>query len=175
MHEMPDTDAPIARMLADAVQLGDRPVEGWNPAHCGAIDIRILADGTWMHEGAPIRRPELVRLFASVLRREPDGSHVLVTPGEKLTIEVEDAPYVAVEMAAEGEGARRRIAFRLNTGEVVIAGQDHAITLANGRHYLHVRRGLMARISRPVFYELAEIALAENGGVTSNGIRFDLG
>lgn len=175
MDATEDTPGPIAAMLADAAEIAGRPLDKWHPAHCGAIDIRILADGTWLHEGTPIRREPLVRLFASVLRREPDGSHVLVTPGEKLTITVEDAPFVAVAMATEGSGQARRIAFRLNTGEVVIAGPGREITLRDGRPYVHVRAGLMARIGRAVFYELAEIALAEGGSVVSDGAEFPLG
>lgn len=175
MDDTPHADGPISRLLAAASDLGGRPVEAWNPAHCGDSLMVIRADGQWLHEGRPIARPELVRLFASILRREPDGSFVLVTPGEKLAITVEDAPFVAVEMASEGEGDARRLAFRLNTDEVVIAGPDHAILMEDGRPYLHVRRGLNARIARPVFYELADLALAEGGSIGSNGARFPLG
>jgi hypothetical protein len=157
------------------------PVEQWHPAHCGHSAMRIAADGTWFHEGSPIGRPELVRLFSSILRREPDGDFVLVTPAEKLDIEVEDAPFVAVEMKAEGEGETARLAFRLNTGELVAAGPDHPLRLAtapNGpRPYLHVRPGLEALVARPVFYELAERALASGAtpsGVWSDGAFFAL-
>src|SRR4051794_35041429 len=103
--------------LSQIVQLAEEkrlpPVESWNPTHCGASGMRIARDGTWFHEGSPIGRPAMVRLFSTVLRREPDGGHVLVTPVEKLDIEVEDAPFVAVEMKSEGEGRARRLAFRL--------------------------------------------------------------
>jgi hypothetical protein len=170
--------SPIARLRAAAAEQGAvapmRPVEAWNPSHCGHSGMVIEASGRWLHEGRPIARPELVRLFASILRREPDGSFVLVTPGEKLTIEVEDAPFVAVEMAAEGEGAGQRLAFRVNTGEVVIAGPDHPLTLRDGRPYLAVRRGLEARIDRAVWVELAELALAGSGAVRSDGATFRL-
>ena len=176
MDDAPHPDGPIARLVAAATDLGGRPVEAWNPSHCGDSLMVIRADGSWLHEGRPIARPELVRLFASILRREADGSFALVTPGEKLAITVEDAPFVAVEMASEGEGDARRLAFRLNTDEVVIAGPDHAILMEDGRPYLHVRRGLNARIARPVFYELADLALAEGGdSIMSNGVRFRLG
>ena len=171
---MPDP-TPIETLIAAVHAARARPVMDWHPAHCADGRFRILADGGWLHEGNPIRRPELVKLFASLLRREPDGSHVVVTPAEKLTVEVEDAPFVAVEVASEGAGVGRRLAFRLNIDDIVIAGPDHAITLADGRPYLHVRHGLMARIARPVFYELAEFALGEGAtGLHSQGAWFAL-
>jgi hypothetical protein len=116
----------------------------------------------------------MVRLFASILRREADGSFVLVTPVEKLTIDVEDAPFVAVEMAAEGAGADQQLAFRLNTGEVVVAGPDNPLSVRDGRPYLLVRPGLEARLDRPVWLELAELALAQGGTVRSGGAAFPL-
>jgi hypothetical protein len=151
------------------------PVETWHPAHCGDSDMRIAADGTWFHAGTPIGRPELVRLFSTILRREADGSYVLVTPGEKLDIAVDDAPFVAVEATVAGEGPAATIAFRLNTGEHVIAGADNILrveTAPDGtpRPYLHVRRGLEALVVRAVFYQLADLALAADPpGVWSNG------
>ena len=96
-----------ARRARRADRRQARPVERWNPPYCGEIDMRIAADGTWLYRGSPIGREALVRLFASILRREPDGRHVLVTPVEKVGIAVEDAPFLAVEVAAEGEGAER--------------------------------------------------------------------
>jgi len=109
------------------------PVEQWNPAHCGDSEMRIAADGTWFHQGSPIGRKEMVRLFSTILRREPDGSFVLVTPVEKLSIEVEDAPFIAVEMTSEGAERDRRIAFRLNTGDLILADADHRLSRRNGR------------------------------------------
>ena len=165
--------ADIARMAAEQKL---PPVDRWNPEHCGHSGMRIARDGTWFHEGSPIGRPAMVRLFASILRREPDGSHVLVTPVEKLTIDVEDAPFLAVELKSEGEGRGRSLAFRLNIDAVVVAGPEHALRL-QGRPYLDVRRGLEALIARPVYYELAEIALAEGTeppGVWSRGAFFPL-
>ncbi len=157
------------------------PVETWNPAHCGHSDMRIARDGTWFHQGSPIGREAMVRLFASILRRERDGSHVLVTPGEKLDIDVEDAAFFAVEVKSEGQGTARRLAFRLNTGDLVVAGPAHALrfeTTPDGpAPYLHVRGGLDARLARPVFYELAELALAEAHrppGLWSDGIFFTM-
>ena len=141
----------------------------------------IARDGSWFHEGRPIKRPAMVRLFASILRREPDGGYVLVTPVEKLDIAVEDAPFVAVEMKSEGEGGDRRLAFRLNTGELIVAGPAHPLRLDaryDGPHlYLEVRSSLEARLARPVYYELAEMALAEGAepaGVWSSGVFFPM-
>lgn len=157
------------------------PVDQWNPAHCGDSEMRIAADGTWFHQGAPIGRPNMVRLFSTILRREPDGGYVLVTPVEKLSIAVDDAPFVAVEMKAAGDGPDSQLAFRLNTGELVTAGPDHALRFEEGqdgpRPYLHVRGGLEALVARPVYYELAERALAGGDpapGVWSDGAFFPL-
>ena len=185
---MPESRPPIdlhklglAELQALIQQRRLPPVDQWNPERCGHSGMRIARDGTWYHEGAPIRRPEIVRLFSTVLRREPDGRHVLVTPVEKLDIEVESTAFRAVEMKVEGEGRDRRIAFRLNTGDVVIAGPDHPLRFEardDGPHpYLSVRAGLDARLARPVYYELAEIALEEGAdrpGVWSQGVFFAL-
>jgi len=159
------------------------PVELWHPAHCGDSGMRIAADGTWFHEGSPIGRPEMVHLFSTILRREADGGYVLVTPGEKLDITVDDAPFVAVAATSEGQGAGRRIGFRLNTGDHVIADADHPLrvtTAADGtpRPYLHVRGRLEALVNRATFYELADWALAERAdppGLWSCGSFFRFG
>lgn len=155
------------------------PVEQWNPSHCGDSSMRIARDGTWFHEGSPIGRPAMVRLFSTILRREADGSYVLVTPVEKLSVHVEDAPFVAVELKSEGESEDRSLAFRLNTGDLIVAGPDHALRFAakaNGPHpYLLVRRGLEALVARAVYYELAELALTEGQnppGLWSGGAFF---
>jgi hypothetical protein len=186
---MPETSPPPADLsglgLADIARLAEArklpPVEQWNPRHCGDSRMRIARDGTWFHEGSPIGRPAMVRLFASILRREPDDSFVLVTPVEKLGILVEDAPFVAVELKSEGAGRERSLAFRLNTGDLVVAGPSHRLRLEqaqDGPHpNLEVRRGLEARLARPVYYELAEIALGEGAqppGVWSGGDFFAL-
>jgi hypothetical protein len=141
--------------------------------------MRIARDGTWFHQGSPIGRLPMVKLFSTILRREPDGSYVLVTPVEKLDIAVDDAPFVAVELKSEGEGESRRLAFRLNTGDLVVAGDDHPLRFeekADGPHpYLLVRKGLEALVARPVYYELANIALDEGAtppGVWSGGQFF---
>ena len=180
MEPLPDLAtlslAEIAR-LASERRLP--PVEQWQPAHCGPSDMRIARDGTWFHQGSPIGRPEMVRLFSSILRRERDGSYVLVTPVEKLDIEVEDAPFVAVEMKVEGSGSDTRLAFRLNTGDLVTAGRDHPLRFADGgdgpRPYLLVRGGLEALVARSVYYDLADLAVGGNDaepGVWSDGAFF---
>ena len=163
--------AEIARLAAERRL---PPVEQWHPPHCGHSGMRIARDGTWHHEGRRIERPEMVRLFSTILRREPDRGFVLVTPAEKLEIEVEDAPFVAVEMTSDGEGRERVLGFRLNTGDVVVAGSDHPLKLEGARPYLEARRGLDALIARPVYYELAEMAIGA-GGVWSGGAFFPLG
>jgi len=168
--------------LADIARMAEErrlpPVDKWNPSHCGDSAMRIARDGIWYHEGSPIGRPAMVRLFSTILRREPDGSFVLVTPVEKLAIEVEDAPFVAVELKTEGAGKDRNLAFRLNTGDLVVAGPGHELRFEDGPHpYLAVRGGLDALIARPVYYELAEIALDEGAnppGVWSRSAFFAL-
>lgn len=159
------------------------PVDQWHPSHCGDSEMRIARDGSWYHQGSPIGRPAMVKLFSTILRREPDGRFVLVTPVEKLDIVVEDAPFVAVELRSEGEGRDRRLGFRLNTDEHVIAGPEHPLRVelesdGTPRPYLHVRGGLDALIARSLFYELAEIALADGDdppGVWSDGSFFPIG
>jgi hypothetical protein len=170
--------ADIARLLEDEKL---PPVERWNPENCGTSGMRIGRDGTWFHEGSPIGRPAMVRLFSTILRREPDGSYVLVTPVEKLDIEVEDAPFVAVELKSEGQGESRSLAFRLNTGDFVVAGPERPLRFAAGEDgphpYVEVRAGLEALIARPVYYELANLALdegAEPAGLWSGGAFFPL-
>ena len=185
---MPETRPPIdlkglsfaelERMMAERRL---PPVERWNPEHCGNSDMRIARDGTWFHQGAPIARPAMVRLFSTILRREPDGSHVLVTPVEKLSIEVEATAFRAVEMMSEGEGKSRRVALKLDSGEVVVIGSDHPLGLTPGESgpspRVLVRHGLEAELSRSLYYELAEIALAEGAdppGIWSDGQFFAL-
>jgi uncharacterized protein len=169
--------AEIARAVAERRL---PPVEQWNPTHCGDSDMRIAADGTWFHGGTPIGRPALVKLFSTVLRREADGGHVLVTPYEKLSIAVDDAPFLAVECASEGSGQARTLTFRLLTDDIVIAGPGNPLrveTAGDGtpRPYLAVRGGMQALINRPVFYQLADWALDEGAsppGLWSGGCFF---
>lgn len=175
--------ADIARALADKRL---PPVERWNPDHCGDIDMVIRRDGAWWYNGSPIGRQSMVKLFSTVLRRDPDGKYYLVTPVEKLGITVEDAPFVAVELVSEGAGKDRTLAFRLNTEDYVIAGPDNRLRVevdgktGEPRPYLHVRRGLEALVSRSVFYELVQLAMEDCGesgtlGLWSKGEFFVLG
>lgn len=178
--EPPDAAAALAALLSRAAAGHGRlpPVERWNPAHCGTIDIRIDRDGGWHYLGTPIRRAPLVRLFSTVLRREPDGSYVLVTPGEKLTIRVEDVPFLAVEMIAEGEGPARRLTFRTNLGDIAVADADHPLRFPDAADggfmpYLTVRGGLEARLTRALAVDLAafvEEDAAGRAGVWSGGV-----
>lgn len=178
------TDAPPKTGLDGVAQaakaVGERglpPVHLWNPPHCGEIDIRIRKDGVWFHEGAPIGREALVRLFSTVLRLDPDGYH-LVTPIEKMKITVEDAPFIATRVDREDQA----LVFQTNVGDTVEAGPENRIRVeidpgtGEPRPYLHVRRGLEALIARPVFYELAEMAVQEGEawGVRSNGAFFPI-
>lgn len=152
------------------------PVEGWAPKSKGDSEMRIAADGTWYHQGSPITRDAMVRAFAGLLKRDEDGQHWLVTPFEALTIEVEDAAFIATDCARRDGG----LAFRLNTDELLIAGPDHALRAAGDVDtpaiYLHVRRGCEARLNRSTYQQLAEIALAEGDDwtVESQGERYTL-
>ena len=180
-------EGAIAAAKAQAPGRGLPPVHLWNPAHCAEIDIFIRKDGAWFHEGAPIGREALVRLFSTVLRKDPDGFH-LVTPAEKMKIRVEDAPFVAtrVDRSLRQDGAEK-LTFLTNVGDEVEAGPDNGLRIetdpASGepRPYLHVRRGLEALIARPVFYELVEMAQERQTpqgpvlGVVSNGAWFPVG
>ena len=172
----------VVQAVKQAPGRGLPPVHLWNPAHCGDIDIVIRRDGLWFHEGSPIGREALVRLFSTVLRKDPDGYH-LVTPVEKMRITVEDAPFIAVRVDRVGEALR----FTTNVGDEVEAGPENAIRVemnpktGEPRPYIHVRRGLEARIRRPVFYELVEMAEERDTpegprlGVSSNGAWFPVG
>jgi len=144
---------------------------------CGDLDVRIAADGTWFHEGHPIRRMPLVKLFASVLTRDDAGDYWLVTPVERARIRVDDVPFLAVELKAEGEGESQRLGFRTNLDDWVTAGPKHPIAYRaqpGGREpapYLTVRDRLEARLTRAAYYELAEHAVERPwGGGTRLGV-----
>lgn len=178
----PGLDGVIAA-AKQAPGRGLPPVHLWNPAHSGEIDIVIKADGRWVHEGATINRAALVRLFSTVLRRDPDG-YWLVTPVEKMKITVEDAPFIATAVDQDRDVAGRPVLrFTTNVGDEVEAGADNALRVEiepatqEPRPYLHVRRGLEALISRPVFYELVGMAQERDGvlGVESGGAWFAIG
>ncbi len=153
------------------------PVESWNPERSGNSEMQIEANGRWFHQGGEIKRAAMIRAFSSLLRRDDDGFW-LVTPHEKLSIIVDDAPFIAVELRSEGGRENRQLAFRLNTDDLVIAGADHVLEMRDDAPYLHVRRGLWAKLARPVYYELAEYAITENpdlAGLWSDGCFFQLG
>ena len=183
---MPETRPPIELQRVSLAELqkllDDRrvpAVDQWNPSQCGHSGMRIARDGTWYHEGAPICRPAMVRLFSTVLRREADGRHVLVTPAEKLDIDVESTAFRAIDMRIEGEGGDQRIAFALDSGDALILGPHHPLRIVDTpigpSPRLHVRHGLEAELTRAVYYELAELALSDGqGGVWSDGAFFPL-
>ena len=160
------------------------PVARWHPDQVGDIDIRIAANGDWYHEGARIKRFAIARVFATILRVE-EGEHYLVTPAEKLRIQVEDAPFIATDFESEGTGAKRRIVFAINVGDAVLADAEHPIIVEDRegepRPYVHVRDGLRALIARPAFYRLVDLAEEGDGegegevSVWSAGERFVLG
>jgi uncharacterized protein len=147
---------------------GPPPVERWNPPFCGDIDMRIAADGTWFYQKTPIGRLALVKLFASVLKREGD-KYFLVTPVEKVGIVVDDAPFLAVEMSASDDEVGRVLRFRTNVDDWITAGPDHALRFeaqpetGGLKPYLHVRRDLWAKVTRALFYDL--VALGEERDV----------
>ncbi len=166
----------LAQIAELAAQRKLPPVQEWHPAKTGDSEMRIAQDGRWYHQGGEIRRKAMVRAFSSLLRCEPDGSFSLVTPYEQLSIIVEDAPFLAVEVQTEGTGQGRKMAFRLNTDDLIIAGPEHCIEI-RPLPCLHVRAGLWAKIARPVYYELAELALEERAmplGLYSNSAFFAL-
>ena len=170
--------AAVAAAARQAPGKGLPPVHLWHPDHCGEIDIVVRADGTWMHEGSPIGRKELVRLFSTVLRLDPDGYH-LVTPVEKMRITVEDLPFRAVAMQRDGDD----LSFTTDVGDTVVAGPDHPIVVetdpvtGDPSPRIQIRAGLEARIVRAVFYDLVEMAKVEAGRLTvrSGGQTFALG
>lgn len=173
----PDLRAMSLLEIAKAVEERKLPpVEQWNPAETAESHMRITADGSWFHDGRPITRPAMVRAFASLLLRDAEGRHWLVTPECRQSIAVEDAAFVAIDMQAQ-EGT---LAFRLNTDELVLAGPDHPLRAAGDREtpaiYLAVRHGCEARLDRSTWLQLAEHALATGDGSTvqSQGATFAL-
>lgn len=160
----PSLKEVIARFGSEEGLRKKPPVHLWNPPFCGQIDMRIARDGSWHYMGSPIPRPAMVKLFASILRHEPDDSYVLVTPAEKCQIRVDDAPFLAVEATVAGEGADRLIAFRTNVDDIVPLDAEHplrvAVNPATGEPspYVLVRDRLEALLARPVYYQLVEMA-----------------
>ena len=164
---------------------GAPPVHLWNPPFCGDLDMRIAADGTWHYLGTPIGRQAMVRLFASVLKREGDR-YFLVTPVEKVGIKVDDAPFLAVAMKREGAGKDRTLLFRTNVDDVVRCDADHALRFepekgtGGVKPYLHVRRDLWALVTRALFFDLVALGEVrkldgrEQFGIASAGAFFPM-
>lgn len=176
---------PSAQGIADAVRAtksrGLPPVHLWNPPFCGDLDMRIARDGTWFYLGTPIGRPELVRLFSSVLKKE-DGKYFLVTPVEKVGITVDDAPFVAVDFEPAGADRDQVLTFTTHVGDVAIAGADHPIRVVRDPDtgepspYVHIRADLEALIDRKSFYRLVDIGAHHDGwfGLWSSGEFFPI-
>lgn len=164
----PERSAPAVGLDAltgavkEAGKKGPPPVHLWNPPFCGDIDMRVARDGTWFYAGTPIGRPALVKLFASVLKREGER-YFLVTPVEKVGITVEDAPFLAVEMGMQGEGEGRALRFRTNADDWTTCGPEHPLRFEREpgtegvKPYVHVRAGLWAKLTRALFFDLVEL------------------
>ncbi len=157
----------LAKTIRKAAKKGPPPVHLWNPPFCGDLDMRISRDGLWWYLGTPIGRMPLVKLFASVLRRDDDGKYYLVTPVEKIGITVDDAPFVAVDFRVEGEGKDQTLIFVTNVDDETVAGPEHPIRVERDPEtgepspYVHVRARLEALIDRKSFYRLVEICRHE--------------
>lgn len=177
----PSAEGIAASARAAQKGKGLPPVHLWNPPFCGDLDIRIARDGTWFYLGTPIGRPELVRLFSTILKRE-EGRFFLVTPVEKVGITVDDAPFVAVDFDASGAGAAQLLRFVTNVGDHAEAGPDHPIRVTRDAvtgepaPYVHIRAGLEALIDRKSFYRLVDIGAHHDGwfGLWSGGQFFGI-
>jgi hypothetical protein len=163
----PDTADTLSGLIAASARNGElakpRPVERWDPPYCGEIDMLIRTDGTWFYNGSPIGRAALVRLFASILRKDGDR-YVLVTPVEKVGTKVEDAPFLATAMHAQDAPEGETLVFETNVGDVTRAGPSHPLRFERGAHdgvkpYVHVRGGLWARLTRPLAHDLVDVAV----------------
>lgn len=187
MENKTEANADPFSLVKNIKTRGPAPVHLWDPPFCGDMDMRIARDGSWYHEGSLIRRPAMVKLFASILKREDDGEFYLVTPEEKVRIQVEDCPFVATAVDISGRGKRQQLDFTTNLAESFLADANHAITVDDDplkgepHPIVHVRNGLNALINRNVFYQL--VAAAEHReydnfqitGIWSSGTFFELG
>jgi hypothetical protein len=173
----------LTRAAAESDKAGARPVEKWNPPYCGDIGMKIRRDGVWLYQESPIGRIALVKLFASILRKDEDGKTYLVTPAEK--VEVEDAPFLAVEMAVSGEGRNQMLTFRTNVDDVVTVDAAHPLrfqkTKPEGglKPYVLVRGRLEALCTRAIYAELVELAKPEDAmgeviGLWSGGLWWEI-
>jgi hypothetical protein len=165
----------LAGLAAVAAERGLPPVHLWHPPFCGDIGMRIGRDGTWFYRGSPIGRPALVKLFSTILRKDEDR-YVLVTPVEMVAVEVEDAPFLAVEISVEADARGPLLRFRTNVDDWVAADADHPLRFEAGasdgvKPYLRVRDDLWALLTRPVFYDLvAHGEIRDSGGEASYGV-----
>ncbi len=180
---MSQTDELLALLeKAEKDETGLPPVHQWNPERHADIDMRIARDGTWYYQGSPIERERMVALFSTILLREGDD-YFLITPVEKLRIQVDDAPFVAVEVQRLEEDSTSKLVFTTNVGSHVVAGDNHPLRVETDPQtgepspYLLVRKNLEALIGRSAFYQLVDWAFEEEGKlfVESNGWRFELG
>jgi hypothetical protein len=170
----------LEELVNSAPERRPAPVESWNPPYCGNIGLQILRDGTWNYQGSPIGRASLVKLFAGVLRKDDDGRTYLVTPAEKVDVEVEDAPFLAVEMDVQGSGSSQRLIFRTNVDDVVRAGPDHPLRFMEQqpggglKPYVRVRGRLDALLTRALVHDLVGLAIEEpHDGVRDQGVWSD--
>jgi len=171
-------------MLAAVPEPGPAPVESWNPPYCGDIGLAIRSNGSWEYQGSPIRRDRLVKLFASVLRKDVDGRTYLVTPAEKIDVKVDDAPFLAIEMEVQGEGEQQKLFFRTNVDDVVQCGRENPLRFAaqgpDGglKPYVLVRGRLEALLTRALLHDLVSLAIEhpEDGllGIWSAGVFFPI-
>jgi hypothetical protein len=173
--------------LMDAVpERRPAPVESWHPPYCGDIGLKIRRDGSWAYRDSPIGRPALVKLFAGVLRKDADGRTYLVTPAEKVDVEVEDAPFLAVDMRVEGADRQQQLAFRTNVDDVVVCGAEHPLRFVEQqpggglKPYVLVRGRLEALLTRALVHDLVALAVEQSAGhrripgVWSGGVFFPL-
>ncbi len=180
--------AGLEALIKAQAEGGLLPVDQWDPPYCGEIGMEIRADGTWFYQGSPIGRVALVKLFARVLRRDPDGRYHLVTPAEKIGVAVADAPFLAVEMQVDRAGTPEQVlTFRTNVDDVVRCGPNHGLRFVEEagsgglKPYLMVRGRLEALVTRAVYYDLVELAQPSPAGggedrlrLRSGGAWFDL-
>lgn len=178
----PDGLTALQALLEAQGGKGPAPVERWNPPYCGDIGMRIRGDGIWLYQGSPIGRMPLVKLFARVLRKDEDGKHYLVTPVEKVDVEVADAPFLGVEMQITGAGRDQTLIFRTNVDDVVPCGPAHPLRFVEEagsgglKPYLLVRGRLEALVTRAIYYDLVEAAVEDGDrlGLWSGGVFFAL-
>lgn len=178
---MSDILANLAAKIGDDVKIGFAPVEQWQPEHCGSLDIEIKANGDWFYMGSRINRQKLVKLFTSVLWRDPeDGEHYLITPIEKIQIKVADAAFIATDMLVEGNGENQKIAVQTNLAGQVLIGKDHAIRFVHANNqfmaYVSIRYGLEAKLTRAMCFQLADYLTEKAGNFTlvSDGMAFSV-